>query len=168
MTDPTPKGFRPLLRLLSESGVEYIVVGGVAAFAHGSPRVTFDLDVVYSRTAENIRRVVTCLADYAPYPRGAPFGLPFHFDERTMNFGANFTLNTTLGPIDLLGEIAGGGSYEDLKPFARPAEVYGTTCLCLDLDKLIETKRAAGRPKDFEAIAELETIREEREQGQSS
>src|SRR5437763_1841038 len=123
MTDSTPTGFRPLLRLLSGAGVEYIVVGGVAASAHGSARVTFDLDVVYRRSPENIRRVIACLAGYAPYPRGAPPGLPFHFDERTMNFGINFTLETSLGPIDLLGEITGGGSYEDLKPFASLAEV---------------------------------------------
>ena len=40
--------------------------------------------------------------------------------------------------------------------------MFGLRCRCLELDKLIEVKRAAGRPKDLEAIAELEAIREER------
>jgi hypothetical protein len=79
-----------------------------------------------------------------------------------VKFGVNFTLKTSLGLIDLLGEITGGGAYDALLPFTATGEVYGRTCRYLQLAKLIEVKRAAGRPKDFEAIAELETIREER------
>ena len=75
--------------------------------------------------------------------------------------GLNFTLTTKLGAIDLLGEIAGGGSYENLLPFTIDLELFGVECKCLELEKLIETKRAAGRPRDFEAIAELEALREE-------
>ena len=157
--------FRELLRLLSESRVEFIIVGGVAAFAHGASRVTLDLDVVYRRTQENLARLVTALAPHKPYPRGAPPGLPFRWDERTVKFGTNFTLKTSLGLIDLLGEITGGGTFDDLVPHALGVEVYGMRCLCLDLDQLIYVKRAAGRPKDFEAIAELEAIREERSGG---
>ena len=157
--------FRELLRLLSESRVEFIIVGGVAAFAHGASRVTLDLDVVYRRTQENLARLVTALAPHKPYPRGAPPGLPFRWDERTVKFGTNFTLKTSLGLIDLLGEITGGGTFDDLIIHALSVEVYGMRCLCLDLDRLIHVKRAAGRPKDFEAIAELEAIREERSGG---
>jgi predicted nucleotidyltransferase len=150
--------FPALLRALSESGVEFIVVGGVAAVAHGSARITFDLDVVYRRTQPNIERLATSLAAYSPYLRGAPPGLPFRFDAETIQRGLNFTLSTTLGPVDLLGEITGGGGYEDLLPNTIAAELFGFTCRCLGLRKLIETKRAAGRPKDSEAIAELERL----------
>jgi len=69
---------------------------------------------------------------------------------------------TTRGDLDLLGEVVGGGGYEALLPHSQALEMFGLRCLCLELDKLIEVKRAAGRPKDLEAIAELETIREER------
>jgi hypothetical protein len=96
-----------------------------------------------------------------PYLRGAPPGLPFNFDEETVKRGLNFTLTTTLGSIDLLGEIVGGGGYDDLLRHSIPLSIFGRNVLCLDLDKLIQVKRAAGRPKDFEAIAELEAIREE-------
>jgi len=80
-----------------------------------------------------------------------------------LDFGLNFTLETTIGLIDLLGEITGGGKYEDLLSHATRLNVFGVSCLCLDLDTLIHVKRAAGRPKDFEAIAELEAIREQRD-----
>src|SRR5438105_4210032 len=99
MTTPPQTEFRKVLALLSASGVEFIVVGGVAAFAHGSARLTTDVDVVYHRTPENIRRIIRCLAPYNPYPRGAPPDLPFQWDERTFAFGSNFTLKTTLGWI---------------------------------------------------------------------
>ena len=73
----------------------------------------------------------------------------------------NFTLATSPGDIDLLGEIPGGGGWEDLHTDAIELEVFDLTCLCLSLPQLIRAKIAAGRPKDLEAVAELEAIREE-------
>ncbi|MEZ5063437.1 MAG: hypothetical protein R3B81_01830 [bacterium] len=72
----------------------------------------------------------------------------------------NFALTTSLGDIDLHGEITGGGSYELLRPHSSELRVFGLSMQCLNLDKLIEVKRAAGRPKDFEALAELEALRD--------
>lgn len=155
--------FRALLRALSAGRVEYIIVGGAAATAHGASRLTQDLDVVYRRTRENVNRVVQALAPHNPYLRGAPAGLPFRWDERAVNAGLNFTLTTDLGALDLFAEITGGGRYEDLLPDSFTLRLYGVECLCLGLERLIQVKRAAGRPKDLEAIAELETILEERE-----
>lgn len=154
-----------MLRVLSEGGVQFILVGGAAATVHGSSRLTQDLDVVYDRSKQNITRLVDCLAPYHPYPRGAPSGLPFRWDERTLNAGLNFTLTTTIGDLDLLGEITGGGKYADLLPHSIRITVFGCQCDCLDLETLIKVKRAAGRPKDFEAVAELESIRAERSKG---
>jgi hypothetical protein len=101
--------FAELFRVLAAEGVNFIVVGGVAATAHGSGRGTQDLDIVYQRSPENIDRLVHALAGQQPYPRGAPPGLPFQWDARRLQFGLNFTLRTSLGLIDLLGEITGGG-----------------------------------------------------------
>ena len=89
--------------------------------------------------------------------------MPFKFDQETVRRGLNFTLDTTLGELDLLGEIAGGGVYEDIEPSSVMAQVFGSQCKCIGLRLLIQTKRAAGRPKDLEAIAELEAILEDRE-----
>lgn len=152
----------PLLAL-HEAGVEVILIGGLAGIAHGAARVTFDVDVVYRRTPENIARLATALAPYSPYLRGAPPGLPFRFDPPTINRGLNFTLLTDLGALDLLGEVTGGGSYEKLLPHTDKLELLGIVCRCVKLETLIHLKRAAGRPKDFEAIAELEILLEERE-----
>lgn len=153
--------FRELISTLSRANVEFIVVGGVAATGHGSARLTRDLDVVYRRTPANISRLVSGLSPLDPYLRGAPAGLPFSWSEETIKKGLNFTLITNLGALDLLGEITGGGTYEDILPQSLKLQLHGTECFCLRLDSLIKVKRAAGRPKDFEAIAELEAIREE-------
>ncbi|CAN5359413.1 hypothetical protein BH20GEM2_BH20GEM2_15020 [soil metagenome] len=154
--------FEALLRRLTDDEVDFILVGGVAATVHGSTRLTQDLDVVYGRSVENIERLVLSLTDLAPYPRGAPPGLPFEWSEATVRAGLNFTLITRLGDFDLLGEIVGGGTFEELLEDTIPIAIFGSACLCLTLDKLIEVKRAAGRPRDFEAVAELEAILEER------
>jgi predicted nucleotidyltransferase len=155
--------FPKLLKALAEGGVEFIIVGGAAATAHGSVRLTLDLDVVYGRSPENIRRLVQALAPAQPYLRGAPKGLPFSWSEETLSNGLNFTLTTRLGAIDLLGEIIGGGGFETLKERSIWLEIFGHRCLCIDLDALIETKLAAGRPRDLETVAELELIRKEKE-----
>lgn len=153
--------FDALLATLGRYEVAFIVVGGAAAIAHGSTRLTQDLDIVYLRAAANLNRLAAALADYRPYLRGAPPGLPFLWDVATLARGLNFTLVTALGDIDLLGEIPGGGTYEDLSPGAIELQLFQTRCLCLSLPQLIRAKRAAGRPKDLEALAELEAIEEE-------
>jgi len=154
--------FGEILRRLVGGGVEFIIVGGVAAIAHGSARATQDIDIVYQRTPENISRLVAVLAPWSPYPRGAPPGLPFRWDERTMRNGLNFTLSCALGAVDLLGEITGGGDYAQLVDHSISMEIFGSRYRFLDLEKLIAVKRAAGRPKDFESVAELEAILEEK------
>ena len=154
--------FDTVFGVLVRGGVEFIVIGGAAATIHGSARITRDVDIVYRRTPENLRRLVDALAPYSPYLRGAPAGLPFRWDEKTLHRGLNFTLTTSIGDLDLLGEVTGGGNFEALLPHSSPVQAFGIECLCLNLDKLIQVKRAAGRPKDLEAIAELEALREER------
>ncbi|MEW6324643.1 MAG: hypothetical protein AB1515_04585 [Nitrospirota bacterium] len=154
---------KAILTLLRDAGVEFILVGGLAATAHGSARLTRDVDIVYARTPENMARLVAALAPHSPYLRGAPPGLPFRWDAETIRRGLNFTLTTSLGSLDLLGEITGGGLYRDLLPESVEVTVFGVTCRCLDLPALIRVKRAAGRPRDLEVIAELEALREERD-----
>jgi len=155
--------FARALQTLAQARVEFIVVGGAAATAHGAGRVTQDLNIVYARDPENLERLAAALIPFGPYPRGARAGLPFQWDARTLQMGLDFTLETRLGDLNLLGEIVGGGGYAALLPHTMELEVFGIACRCLDLEKLIAVKRAAGRPKDFEAIAELEAILEERE-----
>lgn len=153
--------FVKLLGVLADADVEFIIVGGVAATVHGSSRLTQDVDVSYARSDANLERLVAALEPLRPYLRGAPAGLPFEWSTVTLRRGLNFTLTTKAGDIDLLGEVTGGGSYDDLLPHTITVSLFGRPTRCLSLEWLIHTKRAAGRPRDLEAIAELEVLREE-------
>lgn len=153
--------FARLVGALSEARVEFIIVGGLAATIHGSSRLTQDIDVVYARSDANLERLTAALRPYRPYLRGAPPNLPFEWSAATLRRGLNLTLTTTVGDIDLLGEITGGGGYEALLPHTTTVTLFGHGCRCLDLPWLIRTKRAAGRARDFEAIAELEALLDE-------
>lgn len=155
-------GFGTLLRALTEGRVRFIIIGGVAATVHGSARHTRDIDVVYARDEANVGRLVTAMAPFAPYLRGAPAGLPFHWDAATIRAGLNFTLTTSVSDVDCLGDVVGGGRYEDLLPDTMEIEAFGVRARCVTLPKLIVLKRAAGRPKDNEILAELESLLEER------
>lgn len=145
---------------LHAASVEFIIVGGVAANLHGSARVTVDLDVMYNRDDSNIVRLVTALAPLEPYLRGAPPGLPFSFSAATIKAGLNFTFDTAAGPLDLLGEMAGVGRYEDAVTHSSAMKITKDESLVIDLEWLIRAKRAAGRPKDLETLAELELLQE--------
>ena len=150
--------FAAVLRTFEDAGVESIVVGGLAATVHGSARLTQDVDFVYSREPRNIERLALALQPHAPYLRGVPAGLPFEWSAATIAHGLNFTLTTAIGDIDLLGEITGGGDYQALLPHTIEVRIFGQRCRCLSLPALIRAKRASGRPKDLEGVAELEAI----------
>lgn len=154
--------YEQIIGLLSSADVKFIIIGGAAATAHGSPRLTNDLDLVYSRQGDNIARLVDALTSLQPRLRGAPDDLPFRWDAETIRHGLNFTLQTSAGALDILGEITLGGGFDQLLPDSVQMNVAGHHCLVLGLERLIEVKRAAARPKDFEALAELQVILEER------
>jgi len=147
-----------IVETLVDQGVAFVVVGGVAGVAHGSTRNTWDLDVCYARDAANLERLVRALAPMHPRLRGAPAGLPFLWDAQTLRRGLNFTLDTDIGSLDLLGEVAGVGGYDEARTGALVTEAFGVPCAVLSLPKLIEAKRAAGRAKDLEALHELEAL----------
>jgi predicted nucleotidyltransferase len=152
-----------ILTVLDQANVEMILVGGAAGIVHGLARTTYDVDVVYARDEANLQRIVEALKVHAPYLRGAPPGLPFRWDVETLRRGLNFTLTTSLGNLDLLGEVAGGGNYYELLERSRVESLFDMQVRVIDLRMLVHLKRAAGRPKDFEVIAMLEALVEEKE-----
>ena len=151
-----------LLKVLLQERVSFVIIGGVAATLHGSARLTNDLDITYERSTENLERLAKALSPLEPYLRGAPAGLPFHFDVPTIQRGLNFTLRTSAGDIDVLGEVTGVGAYDAVARESNEMELFGATYKVINLDALLRAKRAAGRAKDLEVIAELEALREER------
>jgi hypothetical protein len=151
------------LKVLTQAGVNFVVVGGHAALVHGSAHLTFDLDICYERTPANIQRLVASLQPYRPHLRGAPPDLPFIFDAKTVSQGLNFTLQTDFGAIDLLGHLDGVGGFSDIIGDATVRPVLGGMYPVISLDALICCKRTAGRPKDLTVLHELEAIKEMRE-----
>ena len=150
----------PPLKSLVEHNVEFVIIGGVAIIARGIPYATFDLDFCYARTPENLMRIVVALAHLKPRLRGFPTDLPFTWDERTLQNGTNFTLETDIGDIDLLGEVAGVGSFAEVFANSTTLKIFGDDVRVLSLEGLIKAKKAAGRPKDLFILPQLETLQE--------
>jgi hypothetical protein len=148
-----------LLLALIEHQVDFVMIGGMAAVAQGSAYVTADLDVCYRRQEENYIRLSEALAPFKPRLRGAPEGLPFVLDAPTLKAGLNFTLTTEAGDIDLIGEVTGLGRYENVRRYAEELTLYGQSVRVLNLDGLILSKEAAGRPKDLTLLQELRTLK---------
>ena len=153
--------FPRVIKALADGEIEFIVIGGLAATIHGSSTGTSDIDIVYRRSATNLKRIIATLAPQHPHLRGAPPDLPFLFDVKTLQAGMNFTLSLDFGDLDLLGEASGGGTYESLLPASEAVSMFDRTIRVVTLEKLIQLKRAAGRQKDMLAVAELERLREQ-------
>jgi predicted nucleotidyltransferase len=145
---------------LVENGVDFVIVGGVAINLHSSAYITRDLDICYSRTNQNIKKLVNALKPFEPRPRNFPEDLPFIFDDTSLRSGTNFTFETTIGDIDLLGEIKGIGDYNNAAAQSLTYIVYGVEVKALNLNALIESKTAANRPKDQLVLPELLALRE--------
>ncbi len=154
--------FEDALRALADAGVSFIIVGAYAAYAQGANQLTRDLDICYERTPENLRRLALALSPFHPRLRGVPESTPFIFDARTLAQGMNFTLQTHVGDIDLLGELSGIKQFSELATDAVQLELHGRKIRVASLDAIIRSKKAAGRPKDLLALPELEALRESR------
>ena len=145
---------------LTQNNVDYVIVGGVAITLHSSGYITRDLDFCYSREKANISRLYATLAPFKPVPRNWPEGLRFIFDESSLRSGTNFTFETLIGDIDLLGEVKGIGDYKDAFANSISYELFGVTVRALTLDALIASKTAADRAKDHLVLPELIALKE--------
>jgi predicted nucleotidyltransferase len=145
---------------LARHSVDFVVIGGMAIRTHGSSYLTQDLDICYSRDRENLRKIVEALAPVKPRPRGIPVDLPFVWDVATLYNGTNFTFETTLGHIDMLGEVKGVGTYHDAVNDSVVVEVGGYNVNVLSIDGLIRAKTEAGREKDVPGLKELYALKQ--------
>jgi predicted nucleotidyltransferase len=150
-----------MLRALSDGGVHFVVIGGLAAQAHGSSSLTGDLDICYQRSPENLQRLATVLAQLGAFRRGPPEVAAFPLDARALLSGDVFTLTTVAGVLDLLGSPDPGMTFESLQANAIEVPVDSVTVLVAGLDDLMAMKRAAGRPKDRIELEILGALREE-------
>ena len=153
-----------LAEVFARHNIEYIIIGGAAATLLGSPLITFDIDVCYRRDRENLVRLVPALQEFQPTLRGAPPGLPFVLDARSLELGSNFTFDTNIGPLDLLGWVEPFGTYEELLPRAESTSIGQHPVRIIGLDDLIAVKQHIRRPKDQAALFQLLAIKKIREE----
>ncbi|MBX7148090.1 hypothetical protein K1X76_03320 [bacterium] len=151
--------FKQLLQILVNHQVNFILIGGLAAIAQGCSFVTADLDIVYEYSAENIKKLVQALKPLKIALRGMETeNLPFIFDEDTFKNSRNLTLKTNLGDLDLLSEIPGFFSYNEIFNASDTLVLFDLQCRILSVEGLIKNKKATNRPKDLNHLAELEEL----------
>jgi predicted nucleotidyltransferase len=150
-----------LLRALLEGGVDFVVIGGLAAQAHGSPLITEDLDICFGLDRSNLERLSVVLDELAAIRRDMPPGVRAPLDARALRAGDVFTLRTMFGDLDLLARPDPGLDHDQLRSRATRFDFDGMTVWIADLEDVIAMKRAAGRPKDLLAIEHLGALREE-------
>jgi predicted nucleotidyltransferase len=148
----------PALRALSGGGVDFVVVGGIAAVLHGSSALTTDLDIMFASKKENLERLGRVLVDLEARLRGVEEDVPFMPDAGTLRRIDVLTLETSAGPLDLLRVPSGAPAYAILRRRAERYDVGGFEVLVASLEDLIAMKQAAGRLKDLAAVEELEVI----------
>lgn len=151
-------GFRAVLEVLVEHRVEFIVVGGVAAVLHGAPVVTFDLDVLHRRSSENVERLLAALKSIRARYRDPRELAP---SEEHLRGPGHQLLATTLGPVDVLGSLLDGVTFDDLVDRSVEVDLDGVRVRVLDLPTLLDQKVRLGRAKDLAAIQILRRLLED-------
>jgi predicted nucleotidyltransferase len=147
-----------LLQRLSDAGIDFVVVGGVAAVLHGSSMVTRDLDVCAELTGQNLRKLREAFRDLHPVHRIASPRLSFlEVPDPDVSL-QNLYLQTDLGALDLLGSITGVGDFDAVSASAIEVDLFGRKVKVIALEQLIKAKEAVGRQKDLMAVAELRAI----------
>jgi len=157
-----------ILMVLDRHRVEYVLVGGVAARVHGAQRATADIDCVPATSNENFERLAAALVELGARLRVGGMTdeearqLPLRLDAATLSAFGSSTWTTDAGPLDLLVELrdpAGGRhSYIDLASRATAVSVGELTIRVASLEDIIASKRFAARPKDLEALPELQKL----------
>ncbi len=161
-----PPHFDPvaILRALVEGGVEFVLVGGLAAAVHGSPTVTYDVDIAPRQSEENLARLAAVLRALGAVRFTDP-DVPLEepraerFTERVEQFAA------PMGYVDVLRSLRAVGGFDDLAGRAERVEVGEVTVVVAGLDDVIRSKEAAGRPKDLAQLPALRALRRELERG---
>jgi predicted nucleotidyltransferase len=151
---------KALLSRLKDQKVEFVIIGGVCGVLHGASLVTLDLDVCCRFNRENLRRIEAAVKDLHPRHRLTANKLPLELTGQLCDSLKNIYLNTDLGILDCLSEVAGVGNYEEvLKQSVARTMSYGEFRI-LNLESLIIAKSAVGREKDLDAVRLLQAIKE--------
>lgn len=164
MSTPRPPDLdaEDILRRLVARGVDFVVIGGIAAVVHGSPRITQDLDITFASDPTNLKALGDVLVALDARLRGVQEDVPFVADGETLARVEVLTLDTTAGQLDVLARPSGSPAYAALRRRAFTYDLGDFTVPVASVDDLIAMKTAAGRAKDLADVAELQAIRRRR------
>ncbi len=153
-TDPTD-----ILFILAKEEVDFVIVGGFAATIYGSQQVTEDIDICCDFGPANLMRLQSAIADLKPVHRMTPKRPPLQLTPESAKHFNNLYLDTDVGQLDCISEVKGVGDFVRVKQKSRPIKIQGYSFRVLDLDALIDSKKAMSRPRDQEAVRQLETLK---------
>jgi len=153
-----------LLRRLKDSGLDFVVIGGVCVIFHGAALATFDLDVCCPFGEENMLKIESAVKDLNPVHRLTVNKLPLEMTRSSFGDIRNVYLQTDLGKVDCLGEVAGIGNFAEVKKQSVLASMSYGEFRFLTIDALIVAKMAVGREHDMAAVRRLRAIKERNEQ----
>jgi hypothetical protein len=156
--------FVNLLERLTKASVDFVVVGGFAGVVHGCTYVTQDIDICCDLTHDNLNALQQALRDLHPVHRMTPNRKEFEISEQNYEQFKNLYLDTDIGQLDCMSFIDGLGDFREVKRASELHEVEKTQLSVLSLDALIRAKQVMDRPRDTEAILQLEAIRKLKEQ----
>lgn len=146
-----------LIERLIAAEVEFVLVGGLAAYAHGSSLITRDVDICCRFSEENLMRIQSALVGLHPVHRMAPeFALALT-PTQCANL-KNLYIKTDLGVLDCLGEVKAVGNYEEALAHSIEILVPAGRIRILDLETLIKAKEAMARPHDIVAVQHLRAV----------
>ena len=149
-----------LVRRLIVGEVEFVLVGGFAAVAHGVTMVTRDVDICCRFSAENLMRIQAAFAGLHPVHRSRP-DLALELTPEQCATLKNMYLKTDLGVVDCLGEVLGVGNFDEVFRHAIEVEIPAGKCRVLDIDALIRAKEAMGRDHDKMTVKHLIEIKKQ-------
>ena len=152
-----------LLARLKDSGLEFVVIGGLCVVYHGVPVATFDLDICCPFGEENVRKIESAVKDLNPVHRLTANKMPLEETRSSFKDLKNIYLQTNLGKLDCLSEVAGLGDYEQVLQQSILHRMSFGEFRMLNLDALIASKSAAGREKDLSAVKLLQAIKERKD-----
>lgn len=155
---------RNLLQRLASAGVEFAIVGGYAGVVHGCTYVTQDIDICCDFSPANLLALQRALCDVHPVHRMTPGRKALELTAENAAEFKNLYLDTDIGRLDCLSQIDGLGNYEQVKRACERVEVEGVQFHVLAIDSLIAAKQAMNRPRDREAIRQLQAIKRLRRQ----
>ncbi len=150
---------KALLERLLKHEVDFVLAGGLACVVHGSPLVTYDLDICVAINEDQVARLRAALKDLSPKHRMNPNFQPSFLDYPEKLEGINnIYLETDLGVLDILSALNPIGNFEEVKKNAITVSLYGKPCKIVSIEDLIRIKETMSRPKDREAVLHLKEI----------